>query len=160
MTYHGIDNRSLQSLALQEFHNVLYWKCKIPVMSLQEFCIFIEYMYLSIRKAWREYMSELRLLNDMEILFDQKASKELIQDKYKKLKEWFKLEYKKVQTYKHDDGYICQWYHPLITDIFVTSLDLAKTNSAPEKIKTAIYDASSYYMYWNGHLESYEKECK
>ncbi|AFV05415.1 hypothetical protein [Dehalobacter sp. CF] len=97
-------------------------------------------------------------LNQIDKLIDDKAPKDLIQAKYKELKEWSKLEYNKVSKYKHNDGYISQWYEPLITDIYVTSFDIAKTNSSIDKIKIAIIDGLSYFGHWNGMLKGYKKQ--
>ena len=96
-------------------------------------------------------------LNQIDKLIVDKASKDVIQAKYKNLKEWFKLEYHKVSKYKNDGGYLSQWYAPMITDIYVTSLDMAKTNYTVEKIKVAIFDALAHYGYWDGMLRNYEK---
>lgn len=97
-------------------------------------------------------------LNQIDKLIDDKAPKDLIQAKYKELKEWFKLEYNKVSKYKHLDGYISQWYEPMIRDIYVTSFDLAKTNSTVDKIKMAIIDGLSYLSYWDVLLKNYKNK--
>lgn len=96
-------------------------------------------------------------LNQIDKLIDEKASKDLIQDKYKELKEWFKVEYNKVSKYSHMDGYISQWYDPMIRDIYVKSFYMAKTNSSVDKINMAIVDGLDYFGYWNSMLKSYKK---
>jgi hypothetical protein len=91
-------------------------------------------------------------LNELDKLINDQAPKSLIQFKYKSLKGWLKNEYSKVTKYDYNEGYILQWYAPMITDIYVNSFDIAKTNSSVSQIKDAVIDGLNYYNYWVGML--------
>ncbi|KNY30161.1 hypothetical protein [Pseudobacteroides cellulosolvens] len=97
-------------------------------------------------------------LKNIEMLIDNRDKKEVIQSKYKQMKEWLKIEYNKILKYKNNDGYISQWYDPLISDIYVQSFSIANVNSPVDKIKLAIYDALDYFSYWNNMLIGYKNE--
>lgn len=98
----------------------------------------------------KNYKYAGELLNQIDKLIDDKAPIDVIKEKYKELKHWFKLEYSKVTKLKQAGGYISRGYQPMIRDINVSSFGMAKTNSSMDKIKMAIIDGLSYYRYWVG----------
>lgn len=82
-------------------------------------------------------------LNELEGLLKYRASKKIIQAKYKELKNWFKDEYRETQ--KSQKEYIGQWYAPLVVDIYIQSFSVANTNACISKIELALYNALDYF---------------
>jgi hypothetical protein len=94
-------------------------------------------------------------LNSIDILLNEKAPKELIQEQYKILKEWSKSQYNEFDKYVELFGYIPSFYFPMIQDIYVNSFGMAKTNSSVGNIKDAIVDALDYFTHWDLQLKSF-----
>ena len=94
------------------------------------------------------------MLGELEKLIDDKGQKETIQAKYKEVKHWFEAEYRELSKVRHGGGYVETIYVPLITDIFVQSFDLARTNSPIEKIELAMVNGRDYFIYWCAQLKA------